>query len=208
MAAPKAPVLDVTGKKSKDLTLEASVFAVELKPHLVHETVRAELNARRAGTHAAKSRGFDGKRPLEAVAAEGNGPRPRGHDSRQVPRAAVSRSPAPRATTSRSTRKCAAPRCAPRCPRMPAGARSASSRTTCSTRRPPRTASELLGTWGKDFPLLVIAEVEQENVVKSFRNLPSVFVVTSAETGRPSSSGHAPCSRPRPRCSSSRGGPK
>ena len=44
-----------------------------------------------------------------------------------------------------------------------------------------RTASELLGTWGKDFPLLVIAE-EQENVVKSFRNLPGVFVVTSAET--------------------------
>ena len=58
MAAPKAPVLDSTGKKSKDLTLEATIFGVEIKPHLVHETVRAELNARRAGTHAAKTRGF------------------------------------------------------------------------------------------------------------------------------------------------------
>ena len=41
MAAPKAPVLDGTGKKSKDLTLDEGVFAAEVKPHLVHETVRA-----------------------------------------------------------------------------------------------------------------------------------------------------------------------
>ena len=34
------------------------MFGVEVKPHLVHETVRAELNARRAGTRAAKSRGL------------------------------------------------------------------------------------------------------------------------------------------------------
>ena len=37
MAAPKAPVLDGAGKKSKDVTLEAEVFDVEVKPHLVHE---------------------------------------------------------------------------------------------------------------------------------------------------------------------------
>src|SRR5213078_1277909 len=30
----------------------------ELRPHLVHETVRAELNAARAGTRGAKSRGM------------------------------------------------------------------------------------------------------------------------------------------------------
>src|SRR2546421_3501544 len=58
MAAPKAPLLDSAGKKSKDLTLEESVFGAELKPHVVHETVRAELNADRAGTRAAKSRGL------------------------------------------------------------------------------------------------------------------------------------------------------
>jgi large subunit ribosomal protein L4 len=58
MAAPKAPLLDSAGKKSKDLTLEESIFGVEVKPHLVHETVRAELNADRAGTRAAKSRGL------------------------------------------------------------------------------------------------------------------------------------------------------
>jgi large subunit ribosomal protein L4 len=58
VAAPKAPLLDSAGKKAKDVTLEESVFAAELKPHVVHETVRAEMNARRSGTRAAKSRGM------------------------------------------------------------------------------------------------------------------------------------------------------
>src|SRR5580765_8521072 len=58
MAAPKAPLLDSAGKKSKDVSLDESVFAAEMKPHVVHETVRAELNAHRAGTRGAKSRGL------------------------------------------------------------------------------------------------------------------------------------------------------
>ena len=56
MAAPKAPVLG--GSKRLEVSLEASVFAAELNPHLVHETVRAELNAARAGTRGGKSRGL------------------------------------------------------------------------------------------------------------------------------------------------------
>ena len=58
MAAPKAPLFDSAGKKAKDLTLEETVFGAELKPHVVHETVRAEMNADRRGTRAAKSRGL------------------------------------------------------------------------------------------------------------------------------------------------------
>src|SRR5512133_1707616 len=58
MAAPKAPLLDASGKSSKDVTLDEGVFGADVKPHLVHETVRAELNARRAGTRGAKSRGL------------------------------------------------------------------------------------------------------------------------------------------------------
>ena len=58
MAAPKAPLLDGTGKKSKDVTLTAEVFGVDVKPHLIHEAVRAEGAAARAGTQAAKSRGL------------------------------------------------------------------------------------------------------------------------------------------------------
>ena len=56
MAAPTAPVIG--GSKAQDVSLDESVFAVELKPHLVHETVRAEMNAARAGTRGSKSRGL------------------------------------------------------------------------------------------------------------------------------------------------------
>ena len=56
--AVKAPLLDAAGKKSKDVTLEDAVFGAELKPHLVHEAVRAELNADRAATRGVKTRGL------------------------------------------------------------------------------------------------------------------------------------------------------
>src|SRR6185312_12944892 len=39
-------------------SLDETVFAAEVRPHLVHEAVRAELNAHRQGTRAAKSRGM------------------------------------------------------------------------------------------------------------------------------------------------------
>jgi large subunit ribosomal protein L4 len=56
MAAPKAPVLG--GSSKKEHALDESVFTAEVKPHLVHEAVRAEANARRAGTSKTKSRGL------------------------------------------------------------------------------------------------------------------------------------------------------
>jgi large subunit ribosomal protein L4 len=55
-SAPKAPVLG--GSKTREVSLEASVFAAELKPYLVHETVRAEMNAARSATRGGKSRGL------------------------------------------------------------------------------------------------------------------------------------------------------
>jgi large subunit ribosomal protein L4 len=56
MAAPKAKLIG--GTSAKDVSLEAEFFGAEVKPHLLHETVRAELNARRAGTRGAKTRGL------------------------------------------------------------------------------------------------------------------------------------------------------
>ena len=55
MAAPKAPVL---GGAKKEVSLDEAIFAAEIRPHLVHEAVRAELNARRQGTAATKTRGM------------------------------------------------------------------------------------------------------------------------------------------------------
>src|ERR671933_953877 len=55
MAAPKAPLL---GGTKKDVALEEAVFAAEVKPHLVHETVRAEMAENRSATKAVKTRGM------------------------------------------------------------------------------------------------------------------------------------------------------
>jgi large subunit ribosomal protein L4 len=57
MAAPKAPVLGAKGAKAEH-ALDEAIFAAEVKSHLVHEAVRAEANARRAGTAQTKSRGM------------------------------------------------------------------------------------------------------------------------------------------------------
>src|SRR5262249_25782542 len=56
-ATSKAPLLDAAGKVSKEVSLDAAVFSAEAKPHLVHETVPAELNARRGGPRGPKSGG-------------------------------------------------------------------------------------------------------------------------------------------------------
>ena len=53
MAAPKAPYIG----KSGNVTLDESVFGEDFHMAVVHETVRAELNARRRGTQSTKTRG-------------------------------------------------------------------------------------------------------------------------------------------------------
>ena len=183
MAAPKAPVLDASGKRSKDLTLEAAVFGADVKPHLVHETVRAELNARRAGTHAAKSRGLVSGGRSKPWRQKGTG-RARAGTTR-APHwtgGGVAFPPSPRGYDFKVNKK----------------VRRAALRAALSAHAgegtfgvvpddvfdapSSRTAADLLHTWGKDFPVLVIADDDQENVIKSFRNLGGVFVVSSAET--------------------------
>jgi large subunit ribosomal protein L4 len=52
--APTARIVGGTGERD----LDEAIFGAEVKPHLVHEAVRAELNANRAGTFATKSRGL------------------------------------------------------------------------------------------------------------------------------------------------------
>ena len=51
---PDAPVL---GSSKKKVALDETAFGAPFNGPLVHESVRAELNARRRGTHATKTRG-------------------------------------------------------------------------------------------------------------------------------------------------------
>ncbi|HEX9416565.1 MAG TPA: 50S ribosomal protein L4 [Gaiellaceae bacterium] len=184
MAAPKAPVLDASGKRSKDLTLEASVFAVEVKPHLVHETVRSELNARRAGTRAAKSRGLVSGGRSKPWRQKGTG-RARAGTTRapQWTGGGVAFAPTPRSFEVKVNRKVrrAALRAA-LAAHAQAGTFAVLADDSFGETPSTRQAAELLAGASLELPLLVVAEDDQEPVVKSFRNLPGVYVVTSAET--------------------------
>jgi len=52
----KIDVYDLERKKVGEIDLADEVFAAEVKEHLLHEVVVAQLASRRAGTHAAKER--------------------------------------------------------------------------------------------------------------------------------------------------------
>jgi large subunit ribosomal protein L4 len=181
VAAPKAPVLDGAGKKSKDLTLDERVFAAEVKPHLVHEAVRAELSADRAGTRAVKSRGLVAGGRSKPWRQKGTG----------RARAGTTRAPhwtgggAAFAVRTRFGHK------------VNRKERKAAFRAALSAHADEGTlgiladdsfdepstkgAAALVDGWGKQRPLIVVAQEEQAAIAKSFRNLEGVQVVTPSE---------------------------
>lgn len=178
-AAPKAPVLG--GAEAKEVSLEAAVFAAELKPHLVHETVRAELNAARAGTRGGKSRGLVAGGRSKPWRQKGTG----------RARAGTTRAPhwtgggvAFRPKTSfevKVNRK--ARRAALRGALSNHVANGTLALLDGSHFETPSTklAGALLGDWDATRPTLVVATEEEEAVVKSFRNLEKVLVTVPAE---------------------------
>jgi large subunit ribosomal protein L4 len=181
VAAPKAPLLDAAGTKAKDVTLEESIFAAEVKPHVVHETVRAEMNAHRAGTRSAKSRGRVAGGRSKPWRQKGTG-RARAGTTR-APHwtgGGVAFPPTPRDFALKVNRK--ARRSALRgaltqhASGGTFGVLDGSDFSEPSTRR----AAELLSVWGQELPLVVVAN-DEENVAKSFRNLEKVVVLTPDE---------------------------
>jgi large subunit ribosomal protein L4 len=182
MAAPKAPLLDSAGKKSKDVTLEESVFAAEAKPHVVHETVRAELNASRSGTRAAKSRGLVAGGRAKPWRQKGTG-RARAGTTR-APHwtgGGVAFPPTPRDFEVKVNRK--ARRSALRAVLSQHAADGTFGVLDASSFSEPSTskAADLLAQWGKELPLVVVTGRDEPNVSKSFRNLDRAVVVTPGE---------------------------
>ena len=179
MAVPKAPVLG--GSKAQDVSLEESVFAVELKPHLMHETVRAELNAARAGTKGTKSRGLVAGGRSKPWRQKGTG-RARAGTTR-APHwtgGGVAFAPGMRSFEVKVNRK------ARRTALRGVLSSHASNGTLAildgsgfdapSTRK----AAELVAGWGERPTLLVVNE-DEELLVKSFRNLEKVLVTVPSE---------------------------
>jgi large subunit ribosomal protein L4 len=178
VAAPKAPVVG----SSKSVSLEEGVFAVEVKPHLVHETVRAEQNAARANTRGGKSRGLVAGGRSKPWRQKGTGRARAG--STRAPHwtgGGMAFPPNNRNFDSKVNRK--ARKAALR------GALSAHAQGgTLGVLDPggfdapsTRAALDLLDGWGKELPVLVVAQPEEESLIKSFRNLERVLVTVPAE---------------------------
>jgi large subunit ribosomal protein L4 len=185
MAAAKSskPVAKlVGGSAAKDVTLDAEIFGADVKPHLVHETVRAELNARRAGTRGAKTRGLVSGGRAKPWRQKGTG-RARAGTTRapQFTGGGVVFAPTMRSFDVKVNRK------ARRSALRGALSNHASNGTfgilDGSGFEAPSTkqAKGIVDSWGKDLPLLLVATEDEETLIKSFRNLPKTLVTVPSE---------------------------
>jgi len=175
----KAPVL---GGAKKEVSLDAAVFAADVKPHLVHETVGAELNAARAGTRGAKSRGLVAGGRSKPWRQKGTG-RARAGTTR-APHwtgGGVAFPPGMRSFEVKVNRK--ARRAALRGALSAHAANGTLAVVDGGTFDAPSTkkAAELVSGWGKEHPLVVVATEDEETLVKSFRNLDRVLVTSPSE---------------------------
>jgi large subunit ribosomal protein L4 len=179
MAAPKAPVL---GNSKSDVALDEAIFGAEVKAHLVHEAVRAELNAHRQGTRAAKSRGMVSGGRSKPWRQKGTG-RARQGTTRapQWKGGGVTFPPTPRDFSVKVNKKA-----------MKAALRSALSDhaqagtlalfDAASFDAPStKSAVQLLSDWGQPTPTVVVISESEEAAAKSFRNLDRVLVTVPSE---------------------------
>jgi large subunit ribosomal protein L4 len=153
-----------------------------VKPHLVHETVRAELNALRAGTRGAKSRGLVSGGRAKPWRQKGTG-RARAGTTR-APHwtgGGVAFPPTMRSFEVKVNRK--ARRAALR------GALAAHAQAgslalvdgSAWTEPSTKSAVALVAAWAKERPLVVVVSDDDVNLGLSFRNLEKVAVVAPSE---------------------------
>jgi large subunit ribosomal protein L4 len=182
VAAPKAPVLDASGKKAKDASLSEAVFAAEVRPHLVHEAVRAEALAARAGTRAAKSRGLVSGGRSKPWRQKGTG-RARAGTTRapQWTGGGLAFAPQPKSHGVKVNRK--ARKAAFRSALSDHAKRGSLAVVDGAAFSEPstRSAAAMVVGWGVELPLLVVALPEEETLVKSFRNLARALVLEPSE---------------------------
>src|SRR3954471_1670273 len=171
---------------SKTVDLDETAFGARFNGPLVHESVRAELNARRQGTSSTKTRGLVRGGGAKPYRQKGTGRARQG--SIRAPHFAGGGAvfgPSPRHYTFKVNRK-----------ERRAALRSALSvhaeRETIAVLDPaafdtPSTkqAAALIGDWAGGGSVLVVLAEEQANVALSFRNLARVSVLPATGVGGP-----------------------
>ena len=180
MPAPKAPYIGKAGKAD----LDAEVFGEPFHMALVHEAVRAELNARRSGTASTRTRGEVAMTGAKAFRQKGTGRARAGALS--VPQrtgGGVAFGPKPRGYAVKVNRK--ARRRAMRAALTLHAERGTLAVVDASAFDAPSTskASEALGGFGEGRALVVFAREGEDAGVKSFRNLREVEVLPADAVG-------------------------
>ncbi len=173
-----APILDAAGARSRDLELDAAVFDADVKPHLVHETVRAEMAANRAGTRGAKSRSMVAGGASKPWRQKGTG-RAR-HGTIRAPQwtgGGVAFPPVMRSFELKVNRR--ARRAALRAALTSHAQAGTIAIIDAGVLKEPSTklAKAISDGFGKELPLLVVVEPEEDVLAKSFRNLARTLVL-------------------------------
>jgi large subunit ribosomal protein L4 len=174
----QAPYLGKTGT----VDVEDAIFGAEVKPHLVHEAVRAEQNAQRAGTAATKSRGLVSGGRQKPWRQKGTGRARQGTiRAAQFTGGGHAFAKVPRTFVQKVNRKAA--RAALRAALASHAKEETLAIITADLFGEPSTkaAKGLLDKWGKSTPTVVVALHEEEAIHKSFRNLERVAVISPSE---------------------------
>jgi large subunit ribosomal protein L4 len=179
-AAVKAPVL---GKQAK-ADLPKALFSEPFHEALVHETARADLAARRRGTHSSLTRGEVAMTTAKAWRQKGTGRARAGALS--VPHrygGGAAFGPKPRRHTLKVNQK--ARRKALRAALSVHAERGSVAVVDGASFKEPSTqqAAKALETWGAERPALVVLGAEETAVAKSFRNINGVSVALANAAG-------------------------
>jgi large subunit ribosomal protein L4 len=181
MAAPKAAIL---GQKTGKADLDAAVFGETFHMSLVHEAVRAELNARRRGTSSTKTRGEVAMTGAKAFRQKGTG-RARAGALSTPSRigGGIAFGPKPRGYTVKVNRK--ARRRALRAALSLHAERGSLAVLDPANFKEPSTksAAEALASFGEGRALVVLAREGEESCGKSFRNIRGVSVLPADDVG-------------------------
>jgi len=179
MAAPKAPVL---GGAKKEVSLEESVFGAEIKPHLVHEAVRSELNEHRQGTRAAKSRGLVSGGRAKPWRQKGTGRARQGTiRAPQFEGGGHAFAKVPRTYIQKVNRKAA--KAALRSALASHAASGTIAVVSADAFAEPATklARSFVEGSGLQLPLVLVASPDEQSLIRSFRNLQRVAIVEPSE---------------------------
>jgi large subunit ribosomal protein L4 len=181
MAKPTAAVL---GQKTGKADLDEAVFGEQFHMALVHETVRAELNARRRGTSSTKTRGEVAMTGAKAFRQKGTGRARAGAlSSPQRIGGGIAFGPKPRGYTVKVNRKA-------RRKALRAALSLHAERGTLAVIDPadyaePSTkkAAAALDSFGEGRPLIVLGADDEATCAKSFRNIRGISVLSADDVG-------------------------